>query len=466
MTENKSTNPKENSIFKPTNNHFLDHNGCKVADIWIELKDQRDLKFICQELKGKDNIYDHKAISQFIGMKKQAFRNVLYVNKRIKQENFAKFINLVRTQLGADYLIKLFGVDDIPHKKIIGRAGHIRIHLPRNKITSEFVGIMLGDGQMGRDLKKVRICLNDIDEKEYFTYVRKRILKTLFKGITFTISKKKGDKGSVLRCKIKAVHLSLLELGLIEGNKVVNQVEVPQWIKDDKAMDLNITNGCVKGLFDTDGSISVKEIDNRFYLTFDNESKRLVKDFHKMLTKLHIKSVLSPSSTRCGIYAYREIRKFLRVIKPEKFKESSKRLWLGLKLLYSHAPTDIQTQVKRKITRWLKRHGKKRYIYGFYRTLLLKHWLEASMRKYCILKVNGLPFHREITFNMIKSSITTAMDYDRVKYQHIKTTNSYKIIRFPEKLRRLICVVIANYIKGSRLPANNEIIQHIRNFIE
>ena len=54
----------------------------------------------------------------------------------------------------------------------------------RNELSSEFLGIMLGDGSLPKKSYHSHIFLNGLDEKHYVQYVKKQILDRLFgKGI-------------------------------------------------------------------------------------------------------------------------------------------------------------------------------------------------------------------------------------------------------------------------------------------
>lgn len=133
---------------------------------------------------------------------------------------------------------------------------------------AEFIGIVLGDG--GITPRQVAITLNKTDDIEYIEYVSKLIRRL------FDVSPSVLEQGPVVDVLVSRTELVLflLEKGLRAGNKVRNQVDVPEWIKDNDAF----SKRCVRGLIDTDGSYyseihNYKEkIYNNCVINFTNRS--------------------------------------------------------------------------------------------------------------------------------------------------------------------------------------------------
>ena len=86
--------------------------------------------------------------------------------------------------------------------------------------------------------------------------------------------------------KINSVETTkfLISCGLLSGDKVKNQVGVPQWIKRKKSL----TKTCLRGLIDTDGSIyrMKPHWPNLFQLSFKNNSKKLLQDVREAFIML------------------------------------------------------------------------------------------------------------------------------------------------------------------------------------
>ena len=114
---------------------------------------------------------------------------------------------------------------------------------------AEFVGILLGDGCITK--RQVSITLNKRDDKEYAHYVS-GLSKRLF-GIAPSFY----NQGSVWDLTISRTKLVkfLIDNGLFIGNKVKQQLGVPQWIQEDD----RLSKYCIRGLIDTDGSFYIEK---------------------------------------------------------------------------------------------------------------------------------------------------------------------------------------------------------------
>lgn len=138
----------------------------------------------------------------------------------------------------------------------IGKYLHNSIHNeallfnvpPRSEKLAEFVGVMLGDG--GITKYQLGVTLHRYDDEPYSRFVKKLFLD-LFHVKASTFSHKRGLADSVIVSRMKLVEHAVKELGLVVGNKVRQQVDIPQWIKDDR----KLTIACIRGLVDTDGCV-------------------------------------------------------------------------------------------------------------------------------------------------------------------------------------------------------------------
>ena len=124
---------------------------------------------------------------------------------------------------------------------------------------AEFFGIMMGDG--GMTSRQISITLHHIDDLEYCHYVVKLIEK-LFKVIPSVthVSSKSINKIEVSRTGLVTY---LHSLGIVIGNKIKQQLDIPRWIK----IDPNFTKACVRGLIDTDGCVFTNryKVNNKQY---------------------------------------------------------------------------------------------------------------------------------------------------------------------------------------------------------
>jgi DNA-binding XRE family transcriptional regulator len=104
---------------------------------------------------------------------------------------------------------------------------------------AEFVGIILGDGGLSKD--QVKIYLNSEKDYEYSNFVVS-LANTLFKT---RFRKIKRNKYHVLVIYDSGINLVefLLSIGLKQGNKVKNQVDVPKWIKKKSSLLSSLSQG-------------------------------------------------------------------------------------------------------------------------------------------------------------------------------------------------------------------------------
>lgn len=106
------------------------------------------------------------------------------------------------------------------------------------KLVAEFIGIMLGDGHLHKKGEKsydgdlLSISLNRVDEPEYVEYV-KHLIFNLF-GIIPVEQPRSDSKAIDLKLYNSDIIDFLISIGLKTGDKVKNQVYVPEWIKKEK----------------------------------------------------------------------------------------------------------------------------------------------------------------------------------------------------------------------------------------
>jgi len=111
---------------------------------------------------------------------------------------------------------------------------------------AELVGVILGDGHVGR--YQVMVAFNSRKERAYARYVQ-RVIRDVF---DLSASLRERER-SHLTLVVSGVHLieRLAELGLPSGDKLTNGADVPAWVF--KREDL--MRACLRGLVDTDGTV-------------------------------------------------------------------------------------------------------------------------------------------------------------------------------------------------------------------
>lgn len=181
-----------------------------------------------------------------------------------------------------------------------------KVKLPRkSKDLAEFLGICLGDGNTYK--YQVTISLNSIADRAYHSYVLS-LINRLFPEASVSIVKRKFNMVDI-KINSRIVAAFMRAMGVVPNNKYV-----PDWIKTN----INYRKHCVKGLFDTEGSISFKVYQSksgpRVYkqLNFRNYNPLLMKFVKDCLEELGLKPTKLPGkslylSNPAGISEFRRI---------------------------------------------------------------------------------------------------------------------------------------------------------------
>lgn len=157
---------------------------------------------------------------------------------------------------------------------------------PKNQKLAEFVGIMLGDGNvfLKNGYGQVRIFCNPKDELDYATNFIRPLLSELF-GIQPRIYFPRTNPEIVIALdSVKLARFLVFDLGLSNGSKIKNLASIPLWVKND----ISFLKSCIRGLIDTDGSVfrmSNKDYDNP-RLSFKNYSRPLLIDARDSLIRM------------------------------------------------------------------------------------------------------------------------------------------------------------------------------------
>lgn len=201
-----------------------------------------------------------------------------------------------------------------------GKNGEKSIHYPElSPQLAELAGIILGDG--GISQYQLTITLNRFSDLEYSKYVE------LLVKMVFDVQPSIYERGSVVQIVVSRVRLIrfLLKLNFSIGNKVRQQVNVPEWITES----LELTKACIRGLLDTDGCFYVDrhQHNDKLYLnpglSFTNQSKPILYFFKKSLEDLGFHPT---QKTECCVFLRREeeIGRYFKEIGSSNPKHSEK----------------------------------------------------------------------------------------------------------------------------------------------
>ena len=127
-----------------------------------------------------------------------------------------------------------------------------------NENKSEFVGAVIGDGNLWTDNRHYRVEMTGDPELDgrYYDYLTGIIQREFNKNP----SRRIRQKGLRLRICSKGLFTYLTEkLGLPYGSKKGRKVKIPEEIA---ASDWSIKSKCIRGIADTDGSLFISEKGN------------------------------------------------------------------------------------------------------------------------------------------------------------------------------------------------------------
>lgn len=180
---------------------------------------------------------------------------------------------------------------------------------------AECVGIILGDGGITRS--QVTITLHKYDDIEYSEFVI-QTFKSLF-DVMMSIRPKKYKNYKAIDYVIsrrELVKYLTSDLGLKIGNKVKQQIDVPQWIKKKQSYKI----ACARGLMDTDGSVFLHryKVCGKEYkykkISFSNYSLPLVMFMFDVFQEVGLNPRIARSSKEVRIDAIEDIKKYFSVV--------------------------------------------------------------------------------------------------------------------------------------------------------
>lgn len=206
------------------------------------------------------------------------------------------------------------------------------VNIPReSKHLAEFIGIIFGDG--GIDRWQLVISLNSILDLEYSRYIIS-LIQSLFQ-VKPVVRKRPNQNTLVIVCARVSLIDFLINKGAVRGNKILQKIDIPDWINNDP----EYKKFFVRGLVDTDGCLFTHKhtINKRLYfnigLCFTNLSKPLIITVFSILKEFGIKSYISNKETAVYLYSYKSVVKYLNI-----FGSSNSRIinkyhyWRGVRV--------------------------------------------------------------------------------------------------------------------------------------
>jgi len=177
---------------------------------------------------------------------------------------------------------------------------------------SEFVGIALGDGSVGKN--QIEITMHSIDDKEYSEFVI-GLIKKLFNVRVGVCCCKNSLAMKCLVSRAGLIKYCVEVVGLKIGNKVKQQVDVPDWIKNNSKHSIV----CARGLIDTDGCVfnHSYKVNGKVYsytkLSFKNHSYPLCKFIFKIFKNNGLNPRFTKNKKEVRLDSIDDMNKYIKI---------------------------------------------------------------------------------------------------------------------------------------------------------
>ena len=181
--------------------------------------------------------------------------------------------------------------------------------LKKNIELAELIGIILGDGHLHKFSRTERLIITcNSKKRRYIDRINSMITKVFDKSPS--ILKRKTENTidiSLYQCELSK------RLGILPGNKIINNVGIPEWIKEKK----KYATSCLKGLFETDGCFQKDPANYAQFIELKNLCKRLREDAYSMMVTLGYNPQISAKYVRLA--RKEEVYSFINLIKFRKY---------------------------------------------------------------------------------------------------------------------------------------------------
>jgi len=200
------------------------------------------------------------------------------------------------------------------YAKKIGFILRKKVKCPsRSSLLAEFIGVMIGDGGIRNDYQAT-ISFNGKKDNDYAVHIQ-RVIKKLF-SIKSSRHVRKENGGADIVVSGRSLVEFLEKSGIKKGNKVVNQINIPDWIFNCKEYQA----ACLRGFFDTDGCVYQHNysVNNNRYkyvkMCFRNYSSPVLISLKNMLENLGFHPVINKKQKGVYLYTSSEVdRYFLEI---------------------------------------------------------------------------------------------------------------------------------------------------------
>lgn len=231
---------------------------------------------------------------------KSKLKNFIYKNKSISAKDIANIVRILDLK-GSELGLKEINLDYAKNFGLYSQKAR-PVFSGKSKEFAEFIGIMLGDGNIFRN--SVRIIINR-NEKRFGDY----ITDLFFRLFQMKLSHNFIDNIMVLNKHNENLVNILLKYGLKRGDKMANRVAIPPWIFENE----DCIAPCLRGLIDTDGCFYKCKRDGKIYIQFTSHSANLLNDVNRLGGCLGIKFSKAGAHRIC-IYKMADVKRYIEMV--------------------------------------------------------------------------------------------------------------------------------------------------------
>ena len=286
----------------------------------IKLKRGKQKELIVKAKRGRTWDY----LSKYLHLNSSYIRNELKTEKFCISEEIYNKLCILSKENFDKYIIEKLEDNWGKSKGGLNSSGSLKIIAKpqESKELAELIGIILGDGHVHSYIKdkkvrcySIKIAGDSRNDKNYLlNYVSPLVFK-LFKDQPKIVYAKKINEMFIVSYSKNMVGF-LNEKGLKSGNKKINEQTIPNWILSNNSYLVS----CLRGLFDTDGSVSFS---NRYgygnyypTISIAFKSKRLIVDVMEILQMLGLKPTITRKEPYWRLYmnGYERLEKYSKLI--------------------------------------------------------------------------------------------------------------------------------------------------------
>ncbi len=232
-----------------------------------------------------------KGLAKKLGINESYLKIDLNMERRLLSEDtYKRLCVLAKKDYGA-YIVERLGDNwgrSVGGKKASEKQNPALLIKKPSKDLAELIGIILGDGNLWvkpGGYHYVRICGDNKRDKEYLEKYVYSLIYRLF-GVKMRFFESKRSNALYLVKGSRDMVFTLNKFGIPSGNKLKNNVSIPSWILNSK----EYTRACIRGLMDTDGSVTPITGRDYPYIWFSCNIENLRKSFDIAMKNLEFKT--------------------------------------------------------------------------------------------------------------------------------------------------------------------------------